>query len=128
MHPIWGIELLADVEFPWDLKPVIRSHHERYDGSGYPDHLVAEAIPLGAQIVGILDVYDALTTARAHQATVDRDQALERITQCRSWWSERVFAAFLRAVTQSPREEGSRADALTWSHSGPPRGGQPAEG
>src|SRR5947207_349108 len=55
MHPIWGIELLADVEFPWDLKPVIRSHHERYDGSGYPDHLVAEAIPLAAQIVGILD-------------------------------------------------------------------------
>ena len=127
MHPIWGIELLADVEFPWDLKPVIRSHHERYDGSGYPDHLVAEAIPLGAQIVGILDVYDALTTARAHQPTVDRDQALERITQCRSWWSERVFAAFLRAVTQSPREEGSRADALTWSHSGAPRGGRPAE-
>src|SRR5207247_1287969 len=60
MHPIWGIELLASVEFPWDLKPIIRWHHERYDGTGYPDHLKGDEIPLAAQIVGMLDVYDAL--------------------------------------------------------------------
>jgi len=41
MHPIWGIELLANVDFPWDLKPIIRSHHEHYDGTGYPDRLKA---------------------------------------------------------------------------------------
>src|SRR5207244_11595034 len=39
MHPIWGIELLASVEFPWALRPIIRWHHERYDGTGYPDRL-----------------------------------------------------------------------------------------
>ncbi len=98
MHPIWGIELLASVEFPWDLKPVIRWHHERYDGTGYPDRLKGDEIPLAAQIVGILDVYDALTTARVYQAARKRDQALAELTRYRSWWSDRVFEAFLNAI------------------------------
>ncbi len=98
MHPIWGIELLANVDFPWDLKPIIRSHHERYDGTGYPDRLKGDEIPLGAQIVGILDVFDALTRTRAYQAALPVDQAIAEITRRRSWWSERVFAAFLQVV------------------------------
>src|SRR6185503_1124508 len=51
-HPIWGIDLLAAVEFPWDIKPIIRWHHERHDGTGYPDRLRGDEIPLSAQIVG----------------------------------------------------------------------------
>src|SRR5881296_1680882 len=98
MHPIWGIELLANVEFPWDLKPIIRSHHERYDGTGYPDRLKGDEIPLAAQIVGILDVYDALTTARVYQAARTRNQALAELRRYRSWWSDRVFEAFLNAI------------------------------
>jgi len=105
-HPTWGIELLADIEFPWDLKPVIRSHHERYDGSGYPDHLAGEAIPVGAQIVGILDVYDALTTTRAHQPALPPDAALREIVRCRSWWSDRVLDAFMRSREVSLRPGG----------------------
>src|SRR5207249_2760035 len=50
MHPIWGIELLAKVEFPWDLKPVIRWHHERYDGTGYPDRLCGDG-GAGEQVI-----------------------------------------------------------------------------
>ena len=46
MHPVWGIELLATVEFPWDIKPIIRWHHEKYDGTGYPDRLQGDEIPL----------------------------------------------------------------------------------
>src|SRR5437867_1705387 len=98
MHPIWGIELLASVEFPWDLKPVIRWHHERHDGTGYPDRLKGDEIPLAAQMVGILDVYDALTTARGYQAARTRNQALAELTRYRSWWSDRVFEAFLNAI------------------------------
>jgi len=100
MHPIWGIELLASVEFPWDLKPIIRWHHERYDGTGYPDHLKGDEIPLAAQIVGMLDVYDALTNARAYQSARTADQALAELTRYRSWWSDRVFEAFLQAIVQ----------------------------
>ena len=100
MHPLWGIELLADVEFPWDLKPIIRGHHEKYDGSGYPDRLKGDEIPLAAQIVGIAEVYDALTASRQGQAAPSRDSALGRMIACRAWWSEPVFDAFLQAVAQ----------------------------
>jgi len=102
MHPIWGIELLANVEFPWDLKPIIRWHHERYDGTGYPDRLTGDAIPLAAQIVGILDVYDALTAARAYQPARTADQALAELTRYRRWWSDPVFEAFLKVCPGSP--------------------------
>jgi len=99
MHVTWGVELLADVDFPWDIKAIIRRHHEKYDGSGYPDRLMGDAIPLGAQIVGILDVYDALTTERPNQRGLPLDEAIERITECRAWWSEPVYQAFLSIVT-----------------------------
>ncbi|HEX9611607.1 MAG TPA: HD domain-containing phosphohydrolase, partial [Gemmatimonadales bacterium] len=98
LHPIWGIELLANLEFPWDLKPIIRWHHERYDGTGYPDRLKGDHIPLAAQIVGILDVYDELTTAGPNQPALPVDQAVEWLTARRAWWSERVFEVFLKAV------------------------------
>ncbi len=108
LHPIWGIELLADVEFPWDLKPIIRWHHERYDGSGYPDRLRGDDIPLAAQIVGIWDAYDALTTPRPYQSPLSAAQALAEITQHRCCWSPRVFEAFLRVIKQSSGEEPAR--------------------
>ena len=100
MHPLWGIELLADIEFPWDLKPIIRWHHERYDGTGYPDRLRGDAIPLAAQIVGIVDVYDALTTTRPYRAAFSRAVALARIESCRRLWSETVYRAFLGSLAQ----------------------------
>jgi HD-GYP domain-containing protein (c-di-GMP phosphodiesterase class II) len=105
MHPIWGLELLAAVEFPWDLKPIIRWHHERYDGTGYPDRLRGDEIPISAQIVGIVDMYDALTTARPYRPALARPAALAEIEKCRGWWSDAVFAAFMRSQdwgTQTP--------------------------
>jgi putative nucleotidyltransferase with HDIG domain len=98
LHPAWGLELLANIEFPWDIKPIIQWHHERYDGSGYPDGLKGEEIPLAAQIVGILDVFDALSTTRAHQPALSVEQAVARILAHRGWWSERVLEAFLQVV------------------------------
>jgi putative nucleotidyltransferase with HDIG domain len=98
MHPIWGIELLAAVEFPWDLKPIIRWHHERYDGTGYPDRLRGDEIPLAAQIVGIVDVYDALTTQRSYRPAMPHEAAMQEIERCRSWWAETVYDAFVTSV------------------------------
>jgi HD-GYP domain-containing protein (c-di-GMP phosphodiesterase class II) len=103
MHPVWGIEALGDVELPWDVRPIIRWHHERYDGSGYPDRLQGDAIPLAAQIIGVLDAYDSLTTTRPNQPALTVEQAVEQIVRCRSWWSERVVEAFLAAVAQPSR-------------------------
>jgi putative nucleotidyltransferase with HDIG domain len=98
MHPVWGIELLARVEFPWDIKPIIRWHHEKYSGAGYPDRLRGDEIPLAAQIVGIVDVYDALTTTRAYRPALSHDAALEEMTRMRASWSDRVFDAFMLAL------------------------------
>jgi putative nucleotidyltransferase with HDIG domain len=100
-HPEWGIELLAAVEFPWDLRSIIRWHHERYDGTGYPDRLRGDAIPVAAQIVGIVDVFDALTTDRPYRRALSRDAALAEIHCRRGWWSEPVHTA-LRAVQGAP--------------------------
>ncbi|HEY5219613.1 MAG TPA: HD-GYP domain-containing protein, partial [Gemmatimonadaceae bacterium] len=101
MHPVWGLELLADVEFPWPIKPIIRSHHEKYDGTGYPDGLRGDHVPLSAQIVGVADVYDALTTTRAYRGAMSADDALSEIARCRGWWSESVYDAALRALARS---------------------------
>jgi putative nucleotidyltransferase with HDIG domain len=98
MHPIWGLELLAAVDFPWDLKPIIRWHHERYDGTGYPDRLRGDEIPMAAQIVGIVDVYDALTTARSYRPAMSRESALAEIEKCRGWWSVAVYDALLQIL------------------------------
>jgi len=98
MHPIWGIDLLATVEFPWDIKPIIRWHHEKVDGSGYPDRLCGDEIPVPAQIIGIVDMYDALTTTRAYRPAMSHERAMDEIRQCRRWWREDVFEAFQRAV------------------------------
>ena len=76
-HPVWGVEMLADIDFPWDVRPIVESHHERWDGMGYPHGLKAEEIPLTARILCIADVYDALTSERSYKKAVSHDQALD---------------------------------------------------
>jgi putative nucleotidyltransferase with HDIG domain len=102
-HPAWGVELLEGVEFPWELKPLIRSHHEKYDGTGYPDRLVGDAIPLGAQILCVADVYDALTTTRSYRPAMPHQRAREVMRESRSWWRSDVLAAFESAVHEPMR-------------------------
>jgi len=75
-HPVIGDEMLAPVEFPWDIRPMVRSHHERWDGRGYPDGLTAHTIPLSARILRIADVFDALTTARSYRRQLTPEEAL----------------------------------------------------
>jgi putative nucleotidyltransferase with HDIG domain len=97
-HPVWGLELLAGIDLPWDIKPIIRSHHERYDGSGYPDGLKGDAIPLAAQIICVVDVFDALTTTRSYRPSMSKADALATMEDCCHWWRPDVYQAFLRAV------------------------------
>ena len=67
-HPIVGYEILRDVTFLGEAKEVVRSHHERWDGTGYPDGLAGEAIPVAARIFAVADTLDALTTDRPYRA------------------------------------------------------------
>lgn len=104
-HPLWGLELLSGIDLPWDIKPIIRSHHERYDGSGYPDGLKGDAIPLSAQVICVVDVYDALTTTRSYRSAMSREDALATMEDCRHWWRPQVFEAFLRSLSRDRRPE-----------------------
>ena len=76
-HPAAGAEMLADVDFPREVSPMVRSHHERWDGKGYPDALAGENIPLMARILCIADVYDALTTERSYKRSFSHLEAME---------------------------------------------------
>ena len=76
-HPSAGAEMLAAVDFPWDVRPIVESHHECWDGSGYPHGLAGERIPLAARIVCVADVYDVLTSDRSFKRALPHDDALE---------------------------------------------------
>ena len=98
-HPAAGVELLAEVEFPWDVTPMVRSHHERWDGQGYPDALAGEAIPLAARILCIADVYDALTTQRSYKRPFSHLEAMEIMRrQSGRQFDPQLFAKFEELV------------------------------
>lgn len=75
-HPELGVGLLRGKEFPWDIKPLILHHHEKINGTGYPLGLKGEDIPLGARIITIADVFDALTSDRVYRPAFGVDKAL----------------------------------------------------
>lgn len=96
-HPEAGVELLAGIDFPWDIRPMVRNHHERWDGYGYPDALAAQAIPMAARILCIADVYDALTTTRSYRGGFDHDRAVEIMIEnnATGHFDPEIFALFI---------------------------------
>ncbi|HEU4564577.1 MAG TPA: diguanylate cyclase, partial [Gemmatimonadaceae bacterium] len=80
-HPEAGVEMLADVEFPWDVLPMVRSHHEWWDGNGYPQGLRGEEIPHTARILALADVYDALTSTRSYKRALTHAEAVDVMRQ-----------------------------------------------
>jgi putative nucleotidyltransferase with HDIG domain len=76
-HPDAGVELIGEIEFPWDIRPMMRHHHEAWDGSGYPAGLAGEAIPLSARILCVADVYDALASDRPYRRGFPHERTLE---------------------------------------------------
>ena len=79
-HVLVGTQILAPLVHLHHVIGFVRSHHERWDGSGYPDRLAGHAIPWGARVIGAVEIYDALTTPRAYQQTMKPDRALARLT------------------------------------------------
>lgn len=74
-HTVIGDAVISETPFPWDIRPIIRNHHEHWDGTGYPDGLKGENIPLTARMLCVADVYDALTTARSYRGALTREEA-----------------------------------------------------
>ncbi|MFN0164811.1 MAG: diguanylate cyclase domain-containing protein [Bryobacteraceae bacterium] len=80
IHPVVGAEILERVQFPYPVVPVVRAHHERWDGSGYPYGLRGEDIPLGARILAAVDCLDALASDRQYRRAVPLDEAMRIVT------------------------------------------------
>jgi HD-GYP domain-containing protein (c-di-GMP phosphodiesterase class II) len=93
-HPVVGSEILRDVDFIGEGKLVVRHHHERWDGSGYPDHLAGDEIPLPARVFAVADALDALTTDRPYRRATGWDGARREIrSSAGSQFDPQVVAA-----------------------------------
>src|SRR6202049_4212882 len=80
-HARVGAEILERVRFPYPVVPIVRAHHEKWDGSGYPYGLKGEQIPIGARIVSAVDCLDALSSDRQYRRALPLDEALRRVVE-----------------------------------------------
>lgn len=111
-HPLIGDRLCGELRLLRQVRPIVRHHHERLDGSGYPDGLKGDAIPLLAQITGIVDVYDAITTTRPYKAAATAEQAYAELMQevARGWRRKDLVEAFIALDIGVPPPEGRMND------------------
>jgi putative nucleotidyltransferase with HDIG domain len=79
IHPIVGAEILEQVEFPYPVAPIVRAHHEKWDGSGYPYGLKGETIPIGARILSAVDCLDALASDRQYRRALPLNEAMAKV-------------------------------------------------
>ncbi len=79
IHPIVGAEILEQVDFPYPVVPIVRAHHEKWDGSGYPHGLAGEEIPIGARILAAVDCLDALASDRQYRKALPLDEAMAKV-------------------------------------------------
>ena len=92
-HPVAGYEILKDIAFPWDVSRAVRQHHERLDGSGYPDGLSGDEICLTARILAVADVIEAMASHRPYRAALGVDAAMAEIVARRDTFDPAVVAA-----------------------------------
>jgi putative two-component system response regulator len=116
LHPLKGEEICRPMKSLQGVLPIIRSHHERWDGTGYPDGLRGEEIPLLARILQLADIYDALTTVRPYKKAYAPQQALEIMQEetRRGWRDPNLFACFLKSY------ENGFSQGLTAAEADPP--------
>ncbi len=102
-HAVRGEEICHSLRAVQDTLPIIRYHHERYDGSGYPDGLAGKEIPLGARILGLADAFDALTSSRSYRGDMGPAEALAVLEQetAAGQWDPRLFSVFAGIVRRT---------------------------
>jgi diguanylate cyclase (GGDEF)-like protein/putative nucleotidyltransferase with HDIG domain len=97
LHAPVGANILSQINFPYPVVPIVRHHHESWDGTGYPDGIKGEDIPLSARIMAVVDCYDALTSDRPYRPALTDDQALAIIAERRgNMYDPRVVDVFFR--------------------------------
>jgi diguanylate cyclase (GGDEF)-like protein/putative nucleotidyltransferase with HDIG domain len=104
VHPIVGAEILERVAFPYPVAPIVRSHHERWDGSGYPEGLSGEQIPIGARILAAVDCLDALASHRQYRPALPLVEAMAKVKdEAGSWFDPQVVEILERNYVELER-------------------------
>ena len=97
-HAAVGADILSTIDFPYPVEPIVRYHHEMWDGKGYPEGIAGEAIPIGARILSVVDCFDALTSDRPYRRALTKDQAIAIIVERRgTQYDPRVVDTFIAA-------------------------------
>jgi putative nucleotidyltransferase with HDIG domain len=114
-HPLIGANILRPVTFPWSIAPVVRHHHEHFDGSGYPAGLKGEEIPLLARVLSVADAYEAMTADRPYRHRTVVDDAIAELRRCSGTdFDPRVVEAMIDVLTDmDATASGSELAALT---------------
>lgn len=100
-HPLNSVQILKQINFPWNVDSIIAHHHERYDGNGYPDGLQGREIPIGSRIISIVDSYVAMTTDRPYRKALSREDALKEILQkTGTQFDSECVEAFLNVIEE----------------------------
>jgi putative nucleotidyltransferase with HDIG domain len=116
VHAAVGADILKSIEFPYPVEPIVRHHHENWDGSGYPDGIKGQAIPLGARMLSVVDCYDALTSDRPYRPRMTRQQAEQVLRDRRSsMYDPWIVDEFLRILDKLEVEERGAAVDFPWS-------------
>jgi putative two-component system response regulator len=104
-HPVVGERICSPLKSFRLVLPIIRHHHEKVDGTGYPDGLKGEQIPVLARIMTLADVYDALTTQRPYKAALTNEQALDTMAEevQKGWWDASLFTEFRAMMTSGEK-------------------------
>src|SRR5262249_17969934 len=121
-HTVIGERLCGSLRSLRRVRPIVRHHHERLNGSGYPDGLRGDQVPLLAQIIAIVDVFDALTTIPPYNSALSPEQAYDELVgeAARGWHRRDLVEAFI-AVREAEAQQGRCATAPD----DPARGGAP---
>jgi HD-GYP domain-containing protein (c-di-GMP phosphodiesterase class II) len=107
-HPLIGERICEPLATAAQFAPIVRHHHERWDGTGYPDGLRGHAIPLGARIVGLVDAYDAITHDRPYRPARDIIEALEEIQrEAGAQFDPELVRLFVPLVEREARDDRS---------------------
>jgi putative nucleotidyltransferase with HDIG domain len=108
VHAAVGADILKSIDFPYPVEPIVRHHHENWDGSGYPAGLKGSEIPVGARILSVVDCYDALTSDRPYRPRYSREHAVQVLRERRgTMYDPWVVDGFLSILGELEKESGS---------------------
>jgi diguanylate cyclase (GGDEF)-like protein/putative nucleotidyltransferase with HDIG domain len=116
IHPVVGAEILERVRFPYPVVPIVRAHHEKYDGSGYPYGLKGEEIPIGARILSAVDFLDALASDRQYRRAIPLDDVMKRLeAESGHAYDPRVVSVLRSRYLELERLVEKRSQSVQWS-------------